>query len=58
MKNRIYRIGIDLGLGEKDIDSLMSKSMIENENAYFSFGPPRYPGSFYGTVSIKDFIKM
>ena len=57
MKRKIYGLGIKLGLSKKDINDIMKDTSMGDEQTSFSLGPPGYPGSFYGTVSINDFGK-
>ncbi len=57
MKRKIYGLGIKLGLNKKDINDIMKDTSMRDEQTSFSLGPPGYPGSFYGTVSINDFEK-
>jgi len=57
MKRKIYGLGFNLGLNKKEINAILSESLIKDEHASFSLGPPKYPGSFYGTFSINEFKK-
>jgi hypothetical protein len=57
MKRKICGLGIKLGLSKKDINDVMKDTSMGDEQTSFSLGPPGYPGSFYGTVSINDFEK-
>ena len=57
MKRKIDGLGLKLGLSKKDINYIMKDTSMGDEQTSFSLGPPGYPGSFYGTVSINDFEK-
>ncbi len=60
MKNKknsiteIYRIAYKLGLQKNEV-YLISNSESENEQILLEPGPPLYPGTHYGTISINDF---
>lgn len=54
-KKNIYRLGIPLGLNNKDIDEILKQTMPRNEQTILSAGPDIYCGGWYGTVSIYDF---
>ena len=55
MKPKIYNIAKNLGLNQRDIDSVLRKVSNVKEEHYFVMGSPTYAGLNYGTVSIKDF---
>jgi hypothetical protein len=60
MKNKkssiteIYRIANKLGLQRNEV-YLISNSETENKQIFLETGPPLYPGTHYGTISINDF---
>ena len=55
MKNRIYELGSPLGLNKKDIDNIIKHKPDKNEQVSLNVGPDPYYGTWYGTISIKDF---
>ncbi len=57
-KNKIYQLGKELGLQERDIDEVIESSK-EAVNKEVPSPMEIYPfGGFYGTISIKDFRKL
>jgi len=55
MTENIYSIGQNLGLNEKDINTVLKEVSEVKEDQNFVMGSPTYAGLNYGTVSIKDF---
>jgi len=55
MKSRIVELGRKLGLTTEQINSIMDDTLHDTEPVSLSLGPPHYPGTHYGTVSIIDF---
>ena len=57
MKNikNIYNIGQNVGLSKEEIYDILNDITKRKEQPSFSIGPSCYPGSWYATVSIKDF---
>lgn len=53
IKNKIIQLGITVGLKKSDINLILNTSVTDQTS--FSLGPPWYPGSRYGAVSIKEF---
>ena len=51
----IYNPGNQLGLNNNEIKSLIVKTNNDSEQSTLSMGPFIYPGTHYGTISIKDF---
>jgi len=54
-EKNIYKVGVKLGLKNDEINRLLVKTNIETEQSSLSMGPFIYPGTHYGTISIKDF---
>jgi hypothetical protein len=54
-KENLYKIGNKLGLLKKDVKDILNSNGNGRERAYFSMGPSWYPGTKYGTISIKEF---
>lgn len=54
-KKNIAELGKQLGLSTEQIHSVMDNGPHSTESVSLSLGPPHYPGSFYGTVSLNDF---
>jgi len=54
-KTAVYNLGNQLGLNKNEINSLIVKTNSETEQSLISMGPIIYPGTHYGTISIKDF---
>ncbi len=52
---QITVLGRQLGLTSEQIHSIMDNTPHSTEPVSLSLGPPHYPGSFYGTVSLNDF---
>ena len=50
-----YKTGKMLGLNTRDINDMLAYSVEKTEYTHLEAGPPMYPCSFYGTISIKDF---
>ena len=55
MKSRIVELGRQLELTSEQIHSIMNDTLHDVEPVSLSLGPPHYPGTHYGTVSIIDF---
>ena len=59
MKTRIYEIAKNLGLGKREVDSIISRSsdVYKTRTAYgiVSTKDVYKAGTYYGTISIKDF---
>jgi len=55
MTKRIYRLGKQLGLNNKDIDKILRQTSSRNEQPSLTAGPDVYSGGWYGTISINDF---
>jgi hypothetical protein len=53
-KNNIYLLGKKLGLKYNEIDEIITNTKFEQVN--ISSGPNWYPGTHYGTLSIKEII--
>lgn len=51
----IYNLGNQLGLNNDEIDFLIVDTNNQTEQSSLSMGPFIYPGTHYGTISIKDF---
>ena len=54
-KENLYKLGEKLGLSKKDFDDILKNSNNRKEQLSFQIGPPWYPGTKYGTISINDF---
>ena len=54
-KTAIYNLGNQLGLNNEELDYIMFGTNSETEKSSLSMGPFDYPGTHYGTISIKDF---
>lgn len=54
-KSVIYNLGNQLGLNNDEINLLLVETKSETEQSSLSIGPDIYPGTHYGTISIKDF---
>jgi len=54
-KENLYKLGEKLGLAKKDFDDILKNTDSRKEQSSFSVGPPWYPGTKYGTISINDF---
>ena len=52
---KIYNIITDLGINKHDLEFILKNSNPKSETSSMSLGPPWYPGSRYGTISIKEF---
>lgn len=50
----IYNLGKKVGLNNNDISYILKNTNTPIEQVSISTGPD-YPGTWYGTVSIKDF---
>jgi len=50
-----YKLGNKIGLNKKDIKNVLENPNIKIEQPSLSIGGPDYPGTYYGTISIKDF---
>ncbi len=56
-KNKIYQLGKELGLQERDIDEVIEGGKVVNKEVPSPM--EIYPfGGYYGTISIKDFRKL
>jgi DNA-binding transcriptional MerR regulator len=53
--SQIAELGRQLGVTAEQIHSIMDDTLHDTEPVSLSLGPPHYPGSFYGTVSLNDF---
>lgn len=53
-KKKLYKLGEKLGLAKKDFDDILKYTVSRKEQPSFSIGPPWYPGTKYGTISIND----
>ena len=53
IKEEIYKLCKKLNIS--DYRDILEDSNIINEQPSLSLGPPWYPGSKYGTISIKNF---
>jgi hypothetical protein len=51
---QITELGRQLGVTVEQIHSIMDDTLHDTEPVSLSLGPPHYPGSFYGTVSLND----
>jgi len=55
-KIAIYNLGDKLGLNNDEIRTMLNKYNETKQQAVITIGPyPSYPGTHYGTISIKDF---
>ena len=54
-ETRIYYLANKLGVNTEEIDRLAIDSNNQREQPLLSMGPFIYPGTHYGTISIKDF---
>ena len=54
----LYKLGKKLRLRKHDIDLILNISQQTNEPAVVLNGPPWYPGTHYGSISISDFKKL
>lgn len=52
---RVERLGRQLGLDAEQIKAIINTTQQEPEHLSISLGPPHYSGSYYGTISIRDF---
>ena len=52
----IYNLGNELGLNNDEIRKILNNSNETKQQAVLTSGPYQYPGTHYGTISIKDFI--
>jgi hypothetical protein len=55
MESRIIELGRQLGLSLEEIHSLMDDMVQDSEQLKISLGPPNYPGTHYGTISVDAF---
>jgi hypothetical protein len=55
--SRVETLGRQLGLDTEQIKAILTTDHHENEHVSFSLGP-MYSGSYYGTISIKDFTAV
>ena len=57
-KLAIYNLGNKLRLNNKEIRRLLNNNNKAKQQSVLTIGPwpPSYPGTHYGTISIKDFI--
>ena len=53
--SRVEQLGRQLGLDAEQINAIMTTTRHEPEHLSFALGPPHYSGSYYGTISIRDF---
>lgn len=54
-EKNIYKLGKELGLKNDEINQILEKTNKITEQPIISMGPFKYPGTHYGTISIKDF---
>ena len=54
-EKNIFKLGEKLGLKNDEINLLLEENNKKNEQSLTSMGPFDYPGTHYGTISIKDF---
>jgi hypothetical protein len=54
-KENLYKLGRKVGLNKNDIDKLLKHRFITNEHASLSYPDSYKDGTWYGTISIKDF---
>ena len=52
---KLYKLIYKVGLNKKDFDNILKNSNNSNEHLSYSIGPPWYPGTKYGTISVNDF---
>jgi hypothetical protein len=57
MKNYkdFYKLINQVGLNKKDFDDFLKNPNKNNKHLSYSVGPPFYPGTKYGTISVNDF---
>lgn len=57
MKNyeELYKLINQVGLNKKDFDDFLKNLNKSNKHLSYSVGPPFYPGTKYGTISVIDF---
>ena len=55
-KSKIYNLGKQLGLNNNEIRTILNNNKETKQNTALTIGPwpPSYPGTHYGTISIKD----
>ena len=53
--SRVEELGKQLQLPTEQIRAIQKTTKHSTEHLSFSLGPPHYSGSYYGSVSIKDF---
>ena len=53
IKYKIIQLGKTVGLKKSDVKLILNTSA--NNQTSFLLGPPWYPGTKYGTISIKEF---
>ena len=53
--SQVYKLGNKLGLNKNDVDFVLENPHADIEKAYSSIGPPIYPGTRYGSISITEF---
>ncbi len=52
----LYYIAKNIGLKKTDLDNVLNNEKNYSENIHLSAGPPAYHGgTWYGTISIRDF---
>ena len=51
----LYKLVYKVGLNKKDFDNIFKNPNKSNEHLLYSIGPPCYPGTKYGTISVNDF---
>jgi hypothetical protein len=54
INRKIYDVGQKIGLNKKDINNMLNNTQSINEQTSLAAGPPAYPCTLYGTISIKD----
>ena len=55
-RKKLYKLAMELKLNKKHIEEIFNHINYQNEKLSITSGPPWYPGSKYGTISIKEFI--
>ena len=54
-EKNIYKVGVKLGLKNDEINLFLREINKKNEQSLNLIGPFIYPGTHYGSISIKDF---
>ena len=55
-KLAIYNLGNQLGLNNNEIRTILNNTRETKQQTVLTIGPYPYPGTHYGTISIRDFI--